>query len=301
MSNHNWEEVKHRANGQWQQILSSLAGLDESQLRNKHGPCPNCGGKDRYRFDDKAGDGTYICSQCGAGDGMSLLVKCTSMSFPDCVNAVGEYLHLDPGDQKRVYTKPKPFNKVTSTRKNDFVDKEAAQSWLSETTLESMCVFTARNRIKTPVNVNENCFVLWPIERAKQIVNCLSLSENNKLSKYAAGGMTNGGYHRINENEGRSIFFCVNIIDSHLTAQFTKSECVCCFEYANLLDAIEQYIEDYKPEKPIYISCNNDKDELILAEKSGYKIIMPLDSDDIQTSSGFHKQTYLPEVILDNE
>ncbi len=64
-----------RARGRWPEILSAL-GVDRSYLRNKHGPCPICrAGKDRFRFDDKDGSGSYICSQCGAGNGVALLRK----------------------------------------------------------------------------------------------------------------------------------------------------------------------------------------------------------------------------------
>ncbi len=66
--------ILEQACGQWSFILES-AGVDESYLKNKHGPCPMCGGKDRFRFDDKNGRGTYICSQCGAGNGMTFLMR----------------------------------------------------------------------------------------------------------------------------------------------------------------------------------------------------------------------------------
>jgi len=42
-----------------------------------------CGGKDRWRFDDRDGLGTYFCSNCGAGDGFTLLSKKTKMPFAD--------------------------------------------------------------------------------------------------------------------------------------------------------------------------------------------------------------------------
>ena len=67
-----------RARGRWCEILPHL-GLEARFLQNKHGPCPLCGGKDRYRFDDKDGAGTYYCSQCGPGAGIILvrkLLKC---------------------------------------------------------------------------------------------------------------------------------------------------------------------------------------------------------------------------------
>lgn len=58
--------------GRWPGILQAL-GVDPKHLSKKHGPCPMCGGKDRFRFDDKGGRGTWFCSQCGAGDGFEFL------------------------------------------------------------------------------------------------------------------------------------------------------------------------------------------------------------------------------------
>lgn len=37
--------------------------ISERALENKHGPCPICHGKDRYRFDDLEGKGTFYCNQ----------------------------------------------------------------------------------------------------------------------------------------------------------------------------------------------------------------------------------------------
>lgn len=68
------------ARGRWPGILMAL-GVPETFLRNKHGPCPVCGGKDRYRFDDKDGDGTYFCNAHGAGDGFSLLMELNGWDF----------------------------------------------------------------------------------------------------------------------------------------------------------------------------------------------------------------------------
>ena len=63
-----------RARGRWPEILSAL-GVGNSYLQNKHGPCPICGGMDRFRFDDKDGTGSYFCNQCGAGSGIVMLRK----------------------------------------------------------------------------------------------------------------------------------------------------------------------------------------------------------------------------------
>jgi len=63
-----------RAQHRWREILPQL-GVDRRFLQNKHGPCPICGGKDRYRFDDRDGSGSYYCNQCGPGPGILLIRK----------------------------------------------------------------------------------------------------------------------------------------------------------------------------------------------------------------------------------
>ncbi|MEK9646438.1 MAG: AAA family ATPase [Alphaproteobacteria bacterium] len=72
-----FEEVHRRYDGNWRAVLSSH-GIDERLLDGRHHPCPGCGGKDRFRFDDEAGRGTWICGQGGgtpvAGDALDLLV-----------------------------------------------------------------------------------------------------------------------------------------------------------------------------------------------------------------------------------
>ena len=75
-------DVRQIAQGRWKSILTVM-GMDERALSGKHGPCPMCGGRDRFRFDDKDGRGTYFCSGCGAGDGVQLAMGITGLSFRD--------------------------------------------------------------------------------------------------------------------------------------------------------------------------------------------------------------------------
>lgn len=80
----------HRAvAGSWPAILASL-GVDEAHLRNRHGPCPACGGRDRFRFDDKDGRGTFYCSHCGSGDGFKLLQVVHGWGFSEAFRAVAD-------------------------------------------------------------------------------------------------------------------------------------------------------------------------------------------------------------------
>lgn len=78
--------------GRWPGILRAL-GVEEGSLTGKHCACPLCGGKDRFRFDNKEGRGTYYCSGCGPGDGPSLLRKLYGWDFATMVRKIKEVEH----------------------------------------------------------------------------------------------------------------------------------------------------------------------------------------------------------------
>ena len=72
--------TKERARGKWRGILSAF-GIDTKFLSGKHCPCPFCEGTDRFRWDNAGGNGTFICSQCGAGDGFEMLKRWKGWDF----------------------------------------------------------------------------------------------------------------------------------------------------------------------------------------------------------------------------
>lgn len=76
---------------QWQHILTSI-GIEARYLRNIHQPCPLCGGEDRFRYDDKDGNGTYYCNQCGAGNGFTMMQKHLGIDFKEAVQIVSRIL-----------------------------------------------------------------------------------------------------------------------------------------------------------------------------------------------------------------
>lgn len=89
-------DIHVMTNGKWAGILREM-GIPSDYLRKKHGPCPMCGGKDRFRFDDKEGRGTWYCSQCGAGDGFSLLEKIKGWGFRQVATEVSRICgHVEP-------------------------------------------------------------------------------------------------------------------------------------------------------------------------------------------------------------
>lgn len=81
-------EIGEQCRNRWPSILP-LFGIETRHLSGKHGPCPLCGGgTDRFRFDDKDGRGTFICNQCGAGDGMKFVMLKTGLRFVEAAKEI---------------------------------------------------------------------------------------------------------------------------------------------------------------------------------------------------------------------
>ena len=104
-----FDTVKHAARHRWQYILPRI-GIEPRYLRNTHQPCPVCGGRDRFRFDDKDGQGTYYCNQCGAGNGFTLVMKHLHCGFPEAAHTVARILGLEAeqGADAPVFRQPVP-------------------------------------------------------------------------------------------------------------------------------------------------------------------------------------------------
>lgn len=100
------EPLRERMRGRWHGVLPAL-GVPSNFLNGKHQPCPVCGGKDRARFDDKDETGTWICSHCGAGDGIALVMKVNGWDF----KMAAERIEAVAGDVKPSEAKPKPDSK----------------------------------------------------------------------------------------------------------------------------------------------------------------------------------------------
>jgi putative DNA primase/helicase len=98
------QQLTDRARGRWHGILTEL-GVSPKLLVNRHGPCPLCGGNDRFRFDDKDGRGTWICNHCGAGDGPELIKRLNGVDFKDAAKLVEKFIGRIP---KRPSPKPTP-------------------------------------------------------------------------------------------------------------------------------------------------------------------------------------------------
>ena len=96
-------DIKDRVIGRWRGLLP-LLGIPDRFLTGKHGPCPLCNeGKDRFRFADAKGMGTWYCSQCGdtarsgyGGTGWDLVMRLHRIEFHEAKKMVAPYIDTAP-------------------------------------------------------------------------------------------------------------------------------------------------------------------------------------------------------------
>ena len=122
--------ARELAIGRWPGILREL-GVDPKFLTGKHGPCPTCGGEDRFRFDDQGGAGTYICSHCGAGDGFDLIQRILGMEFKSAAKEVERLAGVVP--KGKVVSKPPvptAMLKRIWSESNPLADGDAGMAYL---------------------------------------------------------------------------------------------------------------------------------------------------------------------------
>lgn len=96
--------IQQRAQNRWREILPAL-GVDAKLLTNRGTECPVCGGKDRFRFDDKEGRGTWFCNQShggssvnasgSAGNGFALIMDLKICDFPEAARLVESIIGTD--------------------------------------------------------------------------------------------------------------------------------------------------------------------------------------------------------------
>lgn len=96
-------ELKAAAAGRWRDVARQL-GIPDVLLTGQHGPCPKCGGVDRWRvFDDFDRTGGAYCNQCGAkiGDGLALVRWWTGCDFQTAVGRVADILGVQDNSNGR--------------------------------------------------------------------------------------------------------------------------------------------------------------------------------------------------------
>ena len=119
-----YKEIIQQSTGQWDYILPAL-GVSAEALTNKHKPCPACGGKDRFRYDDKQGRGTFVCGQLDglSGDGFALIQHIYGCDFKEAARLVAGILGITEGEP--LPERKTPSQQQAQPQKNRIEDLQA--------------------------------------------------------------------------------------------------------------------------------------------------------------------------------
>lgn len=92
------DEIKQAARGRELDIYRDVAGIPGDYLDGRHHPCPNCGGKDRFRVMTEKPDKPVFCNkECfgkRAVDVIGAVEQFQGVSFDEACSLIGEYLGL---------------------------------------------------------------------------------------------------------------------------------------------------------------------------------------------------------------
>lgn len=145
--------VKLAAAGNWSLIFNALLpDFDERLIERagrKHGPCPLCGGKDRFQFyKDAVETGGSNCRQCGPKpDGFEMVAQAHNCNFIDSVRKVqdvlgGEVTVSKPETIRR--HRPDPKKQEKQKRRDAWCRKMLKQVWRESLPAEAEEAFPLR-------------------------------------------------------------------------------------------------------------------------------------------------------------
>lgn len=262
------------ATGHWPDLLTAV-GIDIPR-DGKHGPCPTCGGKDRFRLDDKGGRGTWICNQCGAGDGLTLVGLVTGKPIKEAAELIAPLVGLSAGgldtaERERIHQQQQTragqvrqqveLRRHKAARRAAAIMQDSEQAHAPYLARKSLGVcLCAVNRILIR-EVGENfppASLIVPLyNEAAELVN-VQLIRDDGTKRYLAGGQKAEAYHRIDGGElvavteGYATGLSVNLA--------TGATVYCAMDSGNLLNVAEITRRQH-PTAEIIICGDHDLDE----------------------------------------
>jgi putative DNA primase/helicase len=262
--------IKNISNGQWPTILTR-AGIDQEILDGKHHPCPACGGKDRFRFDDLEGRGTFHCNQCGAGDGFELLQKVLNSDFPSAVahvesvlgvkasqgNATGKRFIKTPADAVSIWPELPPANPS-----HPYLKRKGIQAHIARQNGEEIIIPVYSDLAGTLVSVQR----ILP----KETNNKFFIKGTDKKGNFCLLGNLQAYDPESGEPPSEQpILFCEGFATGASIHEATGFPVVVCFDSGNLAAVAEKL----KPEiqDPFIFCADNDPPDEKTGQKPGEK------------------------------
>lgn len=255
-------EAVNAAKGQWPHILPALG---VNVVLNRHQPCPVCQGKDRFRFDDKDGRGTWYCNQCGAGDGLSLVSKALAVSVAEAasqVNSVTGNLPPVPADEVATVPDSKKGMKEAAALAARLLEASrttTGNAYLTRKGLASLAcqVLTTTHKVAT-ISYRAGD-VLVPLHTPEGNLVNLQLINADGTKRTLKGGQVKGTCHTLEgKNSASKRLWLVEGYATGLTVnQLTGDTVLVALSSVNLL-SLASLVRERHPTQQLIIAADRD-------------------------------------------
>ncbi|WP_393936447.1 DUF927 domain-containing protein [Aeromonas rivipollensis] len=265
-------DVAAAAIGHWPNLLMAV-GIDTPRS-GKHGPCPACGGKDRFRLDDKGGRGTWICGQCGAGDGLDLVCRVINKTLKEAAELVAPLVGLSasglaPAERERIHlqqqTRAETERKQNEQRRRKVTRRAAA---IMRGCKPGQTPYLVSKHLCWPHGMINNTLIREGSESFQpgslvipltnevgELVN-VQLINHNGNKRYLAGGQKTGAYHFI---EGKELVAVVEGYATGLSVHMATGASVYCTMDCGNLATVAAIARRQHPDAQILLCGDNDE------------------------------------------
>ncbi len=264
------KQILSLATGHWPNILKSI-GIPDKFLTNKHGPCPLCGGKDRFRFDNKGDRGTYFCGQCGAGDGFQLLQKFTGWPTKKACDCLNNFMQIAPS--------PKPIKTFTLRIAEQAINtgeaelKERAKALEAEVQRHQQQAFNVPTDhpylVKKEIHL-ENVkavgdYLIIPMYTGNfQLVSYQRIWPDG-TKKFLKGTKKDGVYGIVGRYQaGKPIIISESFSTSFAIYESLGIACWISFGHSGFQGALRSILSHFEHGGRVIIACDNDDDQASL-------------------------------------
>ena len=282
------KNTAERAKGNWQKILVHL-GVPVEFLNGRHHPCPACGGKDRFRFDDKQGAGTYICGQCGAGDGFSLVQKIKGyLDFKSTATAIDGVLGIETPPSKLPKSE-KQRNDNNKGREQREAASKALNSWKRATASDGYHPYLVAKGVPACGIRELNGKLIIPVVDIHHKLTSLQTISRDGKKLFFKNGKVHECFYRIkqrDDSDKNMIVFCEGFATGASIHKATGL-CVVVTFTANNMPKVVKLVGSLLTKTDIVIAADNDKKTAV---NTGLNAA-------IQAAQGVNGRIALPEGI----
>lgn len=315
MLNYEPQDVINACRGSWTEVIKGITSLPESVFNKKGQPCPMCGGKDRFRYTDRNGEGAYVCRHCGGGSGIDLCMKSTGMEFIEVINAAGDYMSMIPVERREVNRRRAVSQASMPSYSKD--QEESASQLLSKCIEKGVGAWMQENsvtKLQFPM-LNRETAVIPIYNYSGLLVNAATVMKNGDISYCES--FTHGGFARFGDDTGRFKYLCVDLIDALIVHEYTGSQVLWIGKAENYHAVFSTIPEDER--HSVMAACNWVLDDFLEISKlykkiptsemlrlrpeeifdvTTTKMILPPQGRSIQSSRKMTRYPYDPEVFL---